>query len=105
MGEITNVTHKKRGMKEITLETMKETAKRLHSELAEFNRIIRLLSRNQTHGIGGENYHQSIITCDDEGRLHLDFKPLRYCDFKNVSERLANKDIYIPEPKIWDENR
>jgi len=90
----------------ITLESMKATAKRLHSELAEFNRNIRLLSRNQTHGIGGESiYHQSIITCDDEGCLHLDFKPFRYCDFGNVSERLANKDIYIPEPKIWDENR
>ena len=90
-------------MERVTQEALKETAQRLHAELVDFNRVVRLLSKGRVHGFGemDDIYHRSIISADDEGVIHLDLRQFSELDFENQEALLADEEQHIPGPMIW----
>ena len=91
-------------MERVTQEALKRTAQRLHAELVDFNRVVRLLSKGYVHGFGemDDIYHRSIISADDEGVIHLDLRQFRELDFENQEALLADEEQHIPGPMIWE---
>lgn len=77
-------------------------AKLLFQQLADFDREVRLISKGFLQGItteSGTRHKEALITCDDLGKIYLDWRLLPFLDFDHAEELLStdqqfdNKEI------------